>query len=226
MRKGKLICIMGIDGSGKTTLSKSIIKEISGKKIKVEYRWGKFESGLFKILIMIKNKLVVHESDLTKNYEESLELKKSIFSKGMFSSIYEQFVLIDYIFQMYLKISLPLKMGKTIVCDRYVYDTVVDLGKDLSYSREAIIRRIDQLFAFLPPPDILFYIDVPEDVSMARKNDIPSIQFLRDKKKLYLEIRAYLEGKVDVIVLDGTLTKEEIESSALSEIGRKFKGGI
>lgn len=216
MNSGILICFIGIDGSGKSTLSKALIENMSEHGIEAEYTWCKFESSLLKVLIFLKNKLFVREDDLKKNYEISREIKKNLFNKRFISTLYEWFVLLDYRFQIIRKIAIPLKFGKNLVCDRYIYDTVVDLGVDLGYSNEKIKNRINQLLDFSPKPDLVFLVDLPEEVAFSRKDDVPSIKFLYEKRKLYKKIG----DEFEMIVLDGTKSVSEL-SKEIEEGNRK-----
>jgi len=220
MKQGILICFSGIDGSGKTTLIKELIKDLKAKGIQVEYRWGKFESSLLRLLILIKNKLLLHESDLKENYERSLKLKNNLFSSNPISMLYEYFVLVNYTFQVIFKIVIPLKMGKNIVCDRYVYDTIVDLALDLRYPDGKIKHRLNQLFRLLPKPDVLFFIDVPEEVAFRRKNDIPSIEFLRNKKEVYSKILKITKMDKNIVsVINGTNSVHNLKKEVTMLIG-------
>jgi len=133
--------------------------------------------------------------------------------------LYEYFVLVSYTAQVIFKIAIPLKLGKNIICDRYVYDTLVDLACDLEYSDEKIRYRLNQLLKLLPSPDILFFIDVPEEVSLKRKNDIPSLEFLRNKKEKYYKISIILKQSGNIIqIMDGTRSVDNLRKETISLI--------
>jgi dTMP kinase len=214
VNSGILICFVGIDGSGKSTLAKTLIENMSEHGLETEYTWGKFESSLLKLLIFIKNKLFVREEDWKKNYEISLEIKKNLFKKRFAYILYECFVLLDYRFQIIRKIAIPLKRGKNLVCDRYIYDTIVDLAVDLGYSDEKVKNRIDQLLDFSPKPDLVFLEDLPEDVAFSRKDDVPSLKFLYEKRKIYKKIKEEFE----MIDLDGTKSLQELNEKIEREV--------
>lgn len=227
MKGGILICFMGIDGSGKTTLARELIADLKKRGISAEYRWGKFESSILRLLIFLKNKLVIRESNFNENYKKSLKLKNKLFSNKLVSKLYEWFVLIDYTIQIIFKVTLPLKLGKNVVCDRYVFDTIVDLALDLRYSDEKIRRRLNQLFRLLPRPDVLFFVDVPEEIAFRRKDDIPSLEFLKSKKEMYFKILEFLKTSYKFEIVDGTkpiqsLKKEIME--VLMKIDKSIGG--
>ena len=214
VNSGILICFIGIDGSGKSTLAKTLIENMSEHGIKIEYTWCKFESSLLKVLIFIKNKLFVQGDDWKKNYEISLKIKKNLFKKRFAYTLYECFVLLDYRFQIIRKIAIPLKLGRNLVCDRYIYDTIVDLAVDLDYSDEKVMNRINQLLNFAPKPDLVFLVDLPEEVAFSRKDDVPSIEFLYEKRKVYKKI----EEAFEMVSLDGTNSLQELNEKIEKEV--------
>ncbi len=213
-KKGIFICFIGIDGSGKSTLAKTLIERMKHQDIKMEYTWCKFESSLFKMLIFAKNKLIVRESNWKKNYKKSKEIKSNLFKGHFISFIYEWFVLIDYRVRILRKISVPLIFGKNLICDRYIFDTVVDIAVDLNYSDGKLISRINQLLDFSPKPNLVFWVDLPEEVALSRKKDVPSIGFLNEKRNLYKKIGAEFE----FIELDGTKSLQELNDKIEKEI--------
>jgi dTMP kinase len=199
-KSGVLICFIGIDGSGKSTLSKNLIERMSKRHIKFEYTWCKFESSFFKLLISLKNKYFIRDKDWKENYTKSRTVKKKLFHSPYLRLAYEWFILIDYRFQILRKITIPRLFGRNFVSDRYIYDTVVDLAFDLNYTEEEVKKKVNHLLFLSPKPDIIYFVDVPESVAFSRKNDVPSINFLSEKKKVYKQILKY----IDVIILDGT----------------------
>ena len=103
---------------------------------------------------------------------------------------------------------------KNIVCDRYIYDTVVDLATDLNYSdskRNSVLRNFLRLS---PKPDMIFLIDLPEEIAYQRKTDVPSINYLRERREIYLNI-----GKeCGMTLLDGSKELGELENLILNKV--------
>ena len=221
MIKGLFICAIGIDGSGKTTLTKGLIMDLNKMGIPLEYRWAKFESMFIRLIISIKNKIFITDQDHTKNYEKSLKIKKRVFDNDLLRNFYMWFFFMSYNFQIFCKVTLPLGLGKNIICDRYIYDTAVDLAYDLRLQNHEVSNRLEQLFIMARKPDILIFIDIPEKVSFERKNDIPSIDFLKQKRKLYLNLlnSKNMDAK-KFILLDGTSSAETLRRDAMSVISK------
>ncbi|MDH5459948.1 MAG: hypothetical protein OEY81_00190 [Candidatus Bathyarchaeota archaeon] len=204
-----LICFTGIDGSGKSTLAKESVSILKHRGIKSQYVYSKYQPILTKPLISIGRRLFLGKRDYCKNYTQYTHTKRGLFKNRVFSLTYESLLLFDYLFQATMKVKLPLIMGKNVVCDRYVYDTVItDLAVDINYSTQKVERVIRGLFLLLPRPDITFFIDVPEEIAYCRKNDVPSIEYLRERRAVYLDI----SRKDKMIALDGSKTLKELRS--------------
>lgn len=202
-----LICFTGIDGSGKTTLSKELVKLLNRKGVKCKYVYGKLNPFISKPFILIGREIFLRGKNPFKDYSEYSNSKRRVIMKHYFlSRIYQKILLFDYMLQIFFKIKLPLMLDKNIVCDRYVYDTIItDIAIDM-YSKGRIIKLLNNLQHFFPDPDITFLVDLPEEIAYKRKDDIPSIDYLKERRKIYLEVGE----KFGMVVLDGSKSLEEL----------------
>lgn len=218
--KGFLICFTGIDGTGKTTLSKALVESLNKKGVKCKYVYAREKPFILKPFMLVGNSVFLRGMGISKNYSEYSNTKRKAVEKHSFlSRVYQQILLFDYILQIFFKVKLPLMVGKNIVCDRYVYDTVIN---DIPRSDDSIgnIRRLlKKCFRIAPKPDIAFLIDLPEEIAYQRKNDTPSIGYLKERRKVYLEV-----GKeYGMIILDGSKSLEELKNSIQKEVFEKVK---
>ena len=200
--KSFLICFTGIDGAGKTTLSEGLVELLNKNGVKCKYVYARLTPFIVKSFMLMGGSIFLHGKDISKNYSEySNTKKKALIKHSLLSRVYQQILLFDYVIQIFFKVKLPLMFGKNIVCDRYIYDTVItDLSVDMSYSKERVINMLNNLFRFFPEPDITFLIDVPEEIAYKRKNDTPSIRYLEERRKMYLDV-----GKeYEMAILDGS----------------------
>lgn len=214
--KGFFICFTGIDGTGKTTLSKELVELLNKKGIKCKYAYARLNPRILKPFILVGEWIFLHGRDASENYLEYSNTKREAIEKHPFlSKVYQQILLFDYILQFFFKVELPLMFGKNIVCDRYVYDTVItDLSADMNYSKEKVMKLLNNLHRFFPEPDITFLIDLPEEIAYQRKNDTPSIEYLRERRNIYLKI-----GKeYDMIILDGNKDLAELKELIQNEV--------
>lgn len=221
--RGFFICFTGIDGTGKTTLSKELVESLNKKGVECEYVYGRLSPFVLKPFISI-GRLIFHlRKGISENYSEYSDTKRKAIKKHSFlSRVYQQILLFDYSIQIFCRVKLPLIFGKNIVCDRYVYDTVItDLSVDMNYSTDRVISLLDNLLRFFPEPDIAFLIDVPEEIAYQRKDDISSIEYLKERREIYLEV-----GKVyGIIILDGSKKLEELQEEIWKRIHEEVKNG-
>ena len=130
-------------------------------------------------------------------------------------TFYRRILLFDYLLQILFRVRIPFMLGKTIVCDRYVYDTIItDLSVDMNYSKSEITDLIKRFFYIAPRPDLAFLIDLPEEIAFQRKDDTPSIEYLKERRHIYLDV-----GKEEgMLVLDGSIDLTEIKSLITDEV--------
>lgn len=214
--KGFLLCFTGIDGAGKTTLSKRLIKILNEKGFKCEYVYARLNPFILRPFILMGDQLFLRGKNVSKNYPAYCGTKREAINRHPFlSTIYQRILLLDYFLQIFVTVKLPVIFGRNIVCDRYVYDTVItDLAVDMNYSRDQVLDLINSLLRFFPKPDVTFLTDIPEEIAYSRKNDVPSIEYLKERRGVYLSI-----GKeYGMVVLDGSRTLEELQHEIEKEL--------
>ena len=215
----KLICFTGIDGSGKTTLAKGLVETMEKKGIRYKYVYGRLEPFILRPFIAIGRKIFLRGKDMFRDYTEYSSTKNGAIEHHSFLfTFYRYILLFDYFLQLLFKIRIPLMLGRNIVCDRYVYDTVItDLSVDMNYSNHEIRDLIKRFFYIAPKPDLAFLIDLPEKIAFQRKNDTPSIEYLKERRKMYLDV-----GKEEgMLVLDGSKKLDDLEGLIRNEVFKK-----
>lgn len=221
LNKGFFICLTGIDGSGKTTLSRALVKDLNSKGIPCEYVYARLNPFFSKPFIIIGEILFLHNKNRSNDYSDySYSKRSAINNHSTLAAIYKYILLSDYFIQICYKIIIPLLTNENIVCDRYVYDTVItDLSVDMNYSEKETINLLNKLLKIFPRPNLTILIDLPEEIAYSRKNDVPSIQYLQERRNTYLTI-----GKEEnMVILDGSEKFIELKDSLRSEISKVLK---
>lgn len=215
-----LICFTGIDGSGKTTVAKRLTESLKEKDLPVVYVYGRLKLFLTKPLMFIGNKLFLRDHNITENYVKYSGKKKNLFSKHKFiQKIYLYVMLIDYLLQLLLKIKIPLMSGKVIVCDRYIYDTIItDVAVDMNFSNKEVFSLLDKCFLLIPKPDITFLVDVHEDVAYSRKDDVADVKYLKDRRYIYLQVARYH----NMAIIDGNNKPDEVFAECVERLENEF----
>jgi dTMP kinase len=205
-----LICIIGIDGSGKTTLAKHLVQEMLDRGRKSQYVWGGFcPTLLLRPLLWLAKRSIYRED----RHSHVSAQKGPILKNKMVSTIYHHVVLADYVLQMLTRVGVPLLLGQTVVCDRYLHDTVANTAFILDYTDDKMLHLLKWMRHLIPRPDILLLADLPEHVAYARKDDVLSITFLSERRKRYLQIA---EAN-DLTILDACQSADALAQSVMAE---------
>lgn len=207
MKNLKLINIIGIDGAGKTTLAKALANELNRSDGKVAYKYCQYFAKLLYPLKFLAKITVMRKTDEFKDYNSYNQTKKSTSSRYPFlANIYALTWLVDYAFQVFFKISLPLMIGKKLVIDRYIYDIALNLSLTTNNQISYAHRLINSFLRIAPIPDLVVFIDLPEEVAFSRKDDIQDIEYLRERRERYLA----LSDKYHFEVVNGDQTVDEL----------------
>lgn len=209
---GLLVCLTGIDGSGKSTLAKALAANLEARGIRCRYVWSGFNDSftVFRPLVAVA-KGSLFRGD---RYMEHSPTKGRVVKTPFLSTVYQYLMLIDYIFQVFFRIRLPRAWGRNLICDRYIYDLVVAVGVLLDYSPDRTMAFLDRCLAVVPRPDLVFLVDVPEELAFQRKDDVASTEFLSVRRDLYLQM-AHQHG---MTVLDGASDPDGLARSATGKV--------
>lgn len=209
---GMLACIIGMDGSGKTTLAQRVARELQGRGIKSRYLWAGFRPTLLLRPVLWLAKRSIYQEDRD---TQLVPHKGRVLTRDRLSHIYHRVVLADYVLQMQTRVGLPRLRGESVVCDRYIHDTVITTALVLDSPDSRLLRVLDRMQRLVPRPDWIFVADLPEEVAFARKDDVPSIAFLAERRRRYLLIAE----AHDLPILDATQPVDSLVAKILTEIG-------
>jgi len=196
--EGKLIVFEGIDGSGKTTVSKLFAKYLGENKINTS--WFREPS----------------DSKWGKKIRKLADLKDSIPIEDEF-----QYFLKDRKWDVKNNINPALKRGEIVILDRYYFSSACYQG-----ARGLDVKKIiEENQKFSPEPDLLFLIDVDIPTAMERiKRSRIAEAKLFEKESFLLKVRKnYLDLKYEFIrKIDGAGNIEEVAGEVISVFERTF----
>ncbi len=206
-----LICITGIDGSGKTTLAKNLVSILRIKGINARYIYGRTIPVISRVLMYFGRRLILPGQTPWKDYSIYSTNKRKVMKNPFLRFFYKASIWIDYYIQIWSKL-FPYFFGKRIVIlDRYVYDTVIsDLAVHLDYQIDDAMHSIDLGMKLLPLPKLTIVVDISEEVAFSRKTDVASIDYLRERRPFYQA----LNSRSEVRVIDGKFPKEKVFAKA------------
>ena len=217
MSKSRLICFIGIDGSGKTTLARRLTEEMSKNGIKTKYLMGRFEKFiLLKPCYWVVKKMFLSRVK-TDQSAEGVRTKRGLFKNRCVARMWQFSLEVDYLIQLGYKVRLPLMLGTSVCADRYIYDTLVDLTADSALSVSKMQSSLNALLRVAPRSDIVFLVDLPEDIAYERnlaKKDNLSLEYLRQRRRLYLNFKE----RYEVEVVDGLHSPGELFHEILKKL--------
>ena len=117
LKKGTLICLVGIDGSGKSTQMRmllDVLNQEGSRFIGVWNRWNPFLIKPIQVFLkttVFKKKAVVNYNlphGSNKKYEAWRDTKRRLFKNRVLSNIWMNLVFLDYAFQVFFKVKIPL----------------------------------------------------------------------------------------------------------------------
>jgi thymidylate kinase len=210
------VCFTGSDGSGKSTITGTIFDSILEKNKKTKKIYGRYRPLLTKHMTTIAKRFFLHsDNGVFSDYDGFLSTRRSLLKASSFiSRVYLHTVIAEYILQITIKLTIPYRFGYSIICDRYIYDTIInDISLYAGLSVDETNDLLRKAWYFIPKPDIVFLLHVPEQVALQRKNDIPSLNYLRIRNKLYGEIAStqhflFLDGMTDPSILRNTVLEK------------------
>lgn len=180
------ICLIGIDGSGKTSHTLALLKEIrdGGSDCKYVYLRAK-GFKLFRVPILLLFKLAGLRINL-RHYDSEFEEKNPnpYFAHRIIAFSWTIATLIDTI--IIVAIRRYFFTPKIIISDRYVFDSIVDLMITLK-NDELFRKNYIRTFFSLTLPSRVILLDLNEDEAFSRKREI-SKESLRHRRVLYCRI--------------------------------------
>ncbi len=197
MMRGKFFTFEGIDGSGKTTISKMVYDDITKKRDAV---WTKEPTYGW----------------LGKAVERAVE-------EGMDAATVALLFAADR--KEHLKdINNWLDEGKTVICDRYADSTIAYQAVNLSGTDEPIkwLKEIHSPFYVEPDITFLFVLDPSTAIKRIEGRELSpfeKISFLEKVQENYIRMA---DGNKRFIKLDATESKEKLKERCLKIMGREM----
>lgn len=194
--RGLLIAIEGIDGSGKTTISRMVEGYLSNLGLKTIYTAEPTDGPVGRII----KERVFKAEERVDPYLEAL----------LFAA--------DRRYHVIFEIEPALKEGYIVVCDRYVHSSIAYQG-----ALGAPTSWVEEVNSQIVKPDVAIYIDVLPEVGLKRKGEVrvatfENIEYLEKVRRIYLE----LVSRGELILVDGSRRVDEVFREVLDVLEPKI----
>ncbi|MEM3737407.1 MAG: hypothetical protein QXJ75_04920, partial [Candidatus Bathyarchaeia archaeon] len=213
-----LVCFSGVDGSGKTSHAKACVRKLELLGYPCRYawcRWVRLVTYPLTICVSLFFMLRSRRFSIRRLKSDFYENKKKYLRNKFLAAVWGYVTLLDYKIIYLYKIKLPAALGKTVICDRYIYDWIADMQLDGLY-KENVARIVLKIFQ---KPDLTFVLDVAEELSISRrKYDTLTLMEARKSREIYLNLSK--RYSLTLIPNDGTFTEthERIMKTILKAI--------
>jgi len=214
-----VISFSGIEGSGKTSCAACLKNVLTSCGVNVHIYANR--SGREKILRLITKRRRALVEERQKSYgqkEDPTPINARILQEQSFAKKLRAFFnFISLNFAYLFRIWLPLVRGKVVICDRYVYDSLVDIASlfDRSDFQKGIINKM--LLGLWPKPDISFFCDVPIETARERVENLKSTfpeEFLMKRFGLYY----LMSSSLNFISINCQSKTEEIQKAVIGKV--------
>ncbi len=185
------ICIEGLDGSGKTTQAKRLVRALRRKGFDVAYTT---EPTAGKVGKLIRRFVLDREKRIPTALEALL-----------FAA--------DRVDHVESEVKPLLKQGKIVICDRYVYSTLAyqgAAGLDLGW--------IDTINQYALKPNVTLFIDVPVNVVVKRFKKKKTVMENRTNMEKVREIYLKLVKQQRLTFIDGDKPVAEVSKDISEKI--------
>ena len=201
LNKSYFITFEGIDGSGKSTQAKLLIKKLGSSSIQTCF---------------------VREPGGTKISEEIRQVLLNKRDKDMLDRT-EALLMCASRAQLTKNIIIPeLESGKWVIADRYSDSTLAYQGGGRGIDLDWLIK-LNEFATFGTVPDITFYIDIDAETGFQRRKNISAdriesagLDFQDKIRNKYLEIIDYFSERC--VHVDGNLSIDAISEIIWEEI--------
>lgn len=213
--KRRLVVLMGLDGSGKTSQGNLLAKWLEERGLRTQVVWMRGESYLTLPLLKLAKWLLRAprakkrgEADTPESYREYTGKKRSLLKSGFLRAVWCTLVLLDFYITFRLAFRKLAGGVRVVVLDRYVYDSLIDIVSGSGGGTEEVRRLLKSRFVgIFPRPDRVVLLDLEPAEAYRRKDDIPSLDYLVERNDLYRAIAR--DTGASVVDASGTIAGVE-----------------
>jgi thymidylate kinase len=183
--KSKLIYFTGLDGSGKSTYVELLAEVMRKQGIPIKVVWLRMSHYLSKPLL-----LFCRITGLTE-YEDIDGIRVGyhhFYRSKIVSWLYIFLRSIDTSIDALTRVYLPAKIfGKTIICDRYVLDSMIDLMVDTHINLEKTLL-CKWFWVLIPQRSYIFLVERDDKNIQNCRPEMNREEYFIRRKKIYYQV--------------------------------------
>ncbi len=221
--KPGLLVISGLDGAGKSTQAELLSARLAEEGRRVRVIWNRWEPYISAPLIRVARRRISRVRNAqTEDYTNFTEAKRRRMRNPILRILWQLMVWGEYSLQVNFRMAKNRDSSAGTVCDRYIYDTLVDVAVNFDIPRGGISRLLGHpILSFFPRPAAVIFIDIDPRLGALRKNDGTPAEYLADRREHYQDIASMMGAPI----IDGGGTIDEI-SKKIWELTGQWRDSI
>jgi dTMP kinase len=187
-KQGYFICVEGLDGSGKTTQARILVRNLRRRGFDAVYT---SEPSVGEVGKLIRSFVLDREDRVP------VALEALLFAADR----------VDHVESV---VKPLLKEGKVVVCDRYVYSTLAYQG-----AAGLSLEWIESINRFALKPHLALLIDVPSDVVVKRLERKKTVMETKRNQERVREVYLKMVQSKQLVLIDGDKPVREVAKKIL-----------
>lgn len=223
--KGQLIAFSGLDGAGKSTQIELLLRTLAAEGRTPVYLWVR--GGYTPLFNTLKETLRRLSKGRALPPSGRNAARNRAFARPWVRQLWLRLAMLDLLWVYGIRVRAWLLAGKTVVCDRYLWDTLVDFRLNFPADRVEEMWLWRLLARVSPRPSAAFLMLVPVDESLRRSRQkaepFPdSAETLTARREQYLSLAA----SAGWTMLDGTLPIQILAGQILDAVSSQPPCGV
>lgn len=166
----RFICLAGVDGCGKSTLARMLHQELTARGIRSRVIWLRMNYALTRPILLYCRLAGLTRRPVVNGQKISIhEFHRAPLVARLVQILHSIDTARAYFFKAYL----PMRLGgETIVCDRFVYDVLIDFIAESGDSKLHDRPLARRLLGLMPREAQVILIKVEREVLIERRLDV------------------------------------------------------
>jgi thymidylate kinase len=211
MTTGRILFLVGIDGSGKSSIAERLVSLLRQQHIRADRGWARNRNYLSKLILGYTR---LTDLNVREHHGGHVFQYYRFWRRTWVRDLYLRSQMVDIAWSNYWNLRRKSSRSQVLVCDRGPYDTIADvtLGTRLDLCGNGAWQRF---LAFLPKEHQVFYLKRPVSRILQDRPELCFDRDLEQKARIYDDLSRHFGWPT----LENTGSIEEACQQILSRLG-------